>query len=211
MKNILRLVMVFFAMGIAGYAFYFFFYEKGGLLSTKDAATLSSQLWSIPFYTHIAFGAIALLIGSFQFFPRLRARFIKWHRQAGKVYVLSVFMASIAALVAATYATGGIVSQVGFGGLATAWFVSNYFAYTHIRAGRIFDHQNWMIRNYALTLAAVTLRLWLLVFESTDLEFVEGYRIVSWLCWVPNLLVAEWIVRQQLQVGAVQGSLVKAE
>jgi len=48
----------------------------------------------------------------------------------------------------------------------------------------------------ALTFAAVTLRLYLPVLGGT-LGFETGYPIVAWLCWVPNLIVAEWILRRR--------------
>ena len=48
-----------------------------------------------------------------------------------------------------------------------------------------------MVRNFALTFAAVTLRLWLpgMVVGGVPMEI--AYPIVAWLCWVPNLIVAE--------------------
>jgi hypothetical protein len=27
-------------------------------------------------------------------------------------------------------------------------------------------------------------------------DFLTAYRIVSWLCWVPNLLLVEWYLRK---------------
>jgi hypothetical protein len=55
-----------------------------------------------------------------------------------------------------------------------------------------------VIRNFALTLAAVTLRMYLpLMLFLLHWSFRTSYITVSWLCWVPNLLVAEWIVRRQ--------------
>jgi hypothetical protein len=54
-----------------------------------------------------------------------------------------------------------------------------------------------MIRNYALTFAAVTLRIWLpLLSEVAGIEFVNAYRAVAWLCWIPNLYVAQRIIEQ---------------
>jgi hypothetical protein len=53
-----------------------------------------------------------------------------------------------------------------------------------------------MVRNYALTFAAVTLRLWLILFQVTEVEFIEAYISVAWLSWVPNLMIAEVIVNR---------------
>ena len=52
-----------------------------------------------------------------------------------------------------------------------------------------------MMRSYALTAAAITLRLYLPVFAITGIPFAEGYRLVAWICWIPNLMFAEWLLR----------------
>jgi hypothetical protein len=52
-----------------------------------------------------------------------------------------------------------------------------------------------MIRNFALTFAAVTLRLYLPPVLIVGLPFAMSYAIIAWLCWVPNLLVAEWLAK----------------
>ena len=62
------------------------------------------------------------------------------------------------------------------------------------------DHRNWMIRNYSLTFAAVTLRIWLPLFIVLfGIEHFElSYAIIAWLAWVPNLIVAELFIRKGL-------------
>lgn len=55
-----------------------------------------------------------------------------------------------------------------------------------------------MIRNFALTLAAVTLRNELpFMLFALHWPFPRSYITVSWLCWVPNALIAEWMVLQR--------------
>jgi hypothetical protein len=49
-----------------------------------------------------------------------------------------------------------------------------------------------MIRNFALTFAAVTLRLYLPLGFLSGLRFEDFYPALAWLCWVPNLVIAEW-------------------
>ncbi len=89
----------------------------------------------------------------------------------------------------ATLAHGGLGNKLGFAILAVLWLSSSWMAYSRIRAGDIDSHREWMIRNYALTFAAVTLRLWQGVFQALGLEFETGYAIVAWLAWIPNLFV----------------------
>ena len=52
-----------------------------------------------------------------------------------------------------------------------------------------------MIRSFALTFAAVTLRLYLPLIPLLGLSFIDGYRAVSFLCWIPNLIIAELYLR----------------
>jgi hypothetical protein len=51
-----------------------------------------------------------------------------------------------------------------------------------------------MIRSYALTLAAMMLRLYVPSAVVAGIPFESAYPLISWLCWVPNLIVAEWYV-----------------
>lgn len=53
-----------------------------------------------------------------------------------------------------------------------------------------------MIRNYSLTFAAVTLRLWLPALSVAGYSFNDSYMAVAWLSWVPNLIVAEIIANK---------------
>jgi hypothetical protein len=55
-----------------------------------------------------------------------------------------------------------------------------------------------MTRSYALIFAAVTLRIYL-PFLATAFGEHDGYAIVAWACWVPNLLVAEWLIWSRLR------------
>ena len=58
-------------------------------------------------------------------------------------------------------------------------------------------HRRWMTRSYALTFATVTLRLWLPRLAAI-FPFETAYQTVSWLAWVPNLLIVEWAIRRNV-------------
>jgi uncharacterized membrane protein len=168
-----------------------------GLLSNKTDELLGSATWNIGFYSHIIFGGIALLIGWVQFSSKWRIARPALHRNIGKVYVAAVLLSATAGVFIGMNATGGIVSQSGFIILGLIWFASTLLALLQIRKGNIIAHQKLMIFSYAACFAAVTLRLWLpLLIMLHKGEFEPAYRIVAWLCWVPNLLVAWWIVNR---------------
>ena len=97
----------------------------------------------------------------------------------------------------ATVSAQGLPTHLGFGLLAVLWFFTGLEAYRMVRSGNIVAHRQWMIRNFSLTLAAVTLRDYMPVMHALRWSFRTTYITVSWLCWVPNLLIAEWLVRRR--------------
>lgn len=145
---------------------------------------------------HVVASMLAILIGPFQFLPGIRkGRWLKFHRWLGRTYLLGVLFGGLSGLYMAQLAYGGIVSRLGFGTLACLWLYTGYRAYRHIRKKEIEQHRQWMIRNYALTFAGVMLRVWVPLSMGAGMDFTAAYVIIAWLCWVPNLLVAEWMIR----------------
>lgn len=187
--------MIFLAVCIAGYAFSYFNFKAQNLLLSKTKELLANVFYRTTFYLHAGFGAIALFIGGWQFVKRFRIRYTDLHRNAGKIYVVAVLISSLAGFIIAFNATGGIVPITGFLCLAVLWLMTDIQAYRTIRKGDVKMHEQWMIRNYALTFAAVTLRIWIPVLQSGfNLPFSEAYQIVAWLCWIPNLMFAEALI-----------------
>lgn len=170
-----------------------------GLLGSKPAELLSS-IWYLPaFYTHIFLGGLALLTGFSQFFPRLRKKKLGLHRTLGKIYILAVLLSGTAGLIIAYFATGGFIPALGFALLAILWLYTTVNAFTSIRSMDIQSHQRWMVRSYALCFAAVTLRIYLPIFLGLGgMDFIPAYSIIAWLCWIPNLVVAEFLIIRKL-------------
>jgi uncharacterized membrane protein len=153
------------------------------------------------FYLHIGFGGLALLLSPFQFATRLRTRAPHVHRAVGRVVLGSIAIAGTAGLVLAPHSLAGTVGTLGFGLLAVLWLTFATVAFRAIRRRDVAAHRRWVVRTFALTYAAVTLRLWLgvligvqsgLAGVSPDVAFHRAYLLVPFLSWVPNLLVAEW-------------------
>lgn len=143
------------------------------------------------FLIHVAGGILALFLGPWQFWGGLRNRQLSLHRWLGRIYLLAVFLGGLAGLYLAAIAFGGLPSQFGFSSLDVLWLATASLAYLRVRQGNLEAHREWMIRNYALTFAAVTLRLWIPLLLSTGLAFNLAYPIIAWISWVPNLLAAE--------------------
>ena len=176
-------------VGVAVYATRYF------VLPTSDA---HFARYILPLRLHIAGGIGAMLAGPWQFSEKLRTRRIELHRWLGRFYLTEVALGSIAGLALAFVSEDGLPTHLGFGVLALFWFFTGLQAYRKITAGNVAEHRQWMIRNFALTLAAVTLRNWLpLMLFGLHWSFRVSYITVSWLCWVPNLGVAEWLIRRK--------------
>ncbi len=175
---------------------YFVIDRKFGLLSTKSVILLQSFFWNLGFYTHIILGGLALLIGWTQFSNKWRILYTKWHRNVGKLYVAAALVSAVAGFGIAFFATGGWSAAFGFICLACIWFVTTLRAFLFIRVGNINAHQKMMIWSYAACFAAVMLRIWLPILIVLFNDFNAAYRVVAWLCWVPNMLVALVIVKR---------------
>ncbi|HZZ88254.1 MAG TPA: DUF2306 domain-containing protein [Caulobacteraceae bacterium] len=143
---------------------------------------------------HASVSATVLILGALQFFPKFRARWPAWHRRAGTLYVIGCMVGGMAGLVLAAGTTEGPVATAGFGLLAIAWLFSTANAWRYARGRDFTRHRRWMTRSYALTFAAVTLRIYLPIVFIAHWDADIGYRAISFLCWVPNLIVAElWL------------------
>ncbi|EPJ48470.1 MAG: hypothetical protein OFPI_29290 [Osedax symbiont Rs2] len=147
--------------------------------------------FTIFLLAHIGGAIIAALAGPPQFWSSFRSKHKKWHRLLGLSYLLGVCIAAPAALMISPISKGGLSTHIGFALLAVLWAGATLIAYFEISRKNWHAHQQWMIRSFALTLAFVTLRLWLGTIALTGAPFDEVYQTVAWLCWVPNLLIAE--------------------
>ena len=160
----------------------------------------------IAFYAHIVAGGLALVVGPLQFWRGLRDRHRTAHRVLGRVYLGAVVLGGLSGLVLATVSEAGLAGFFGFGALAVLWLTSAWQAYRAIRRRDVAGHRAWMMRNFALTYAAVTLRLWLGLLITVQLlpgggdagaAFANAYSVVPFLAWLPNLVVAEWLIRRR--------------
>jgi uncharacterized membrane protein len=181
--------------GVAGYALVMYgFGQLGAHVHPDMRAAFQAHEFGIK--AHVFASALALLLGPFQFSSRLRSRRPGLHRWTGRVYLgVAVLVGGLAGLYIAQYAFGGLPGKLGFACLAVAWLYTGVRAYAAIRRGDVVTHRRWMIRNFALAFAAVTLRLYLPAAFVLRIPFELAYPVIAWACWLPNLAVAEWLVR----------------
>lgn len=153
--------------------------------------------WS-AFYLHIFPALLILAAGLTQFSGAILRRTPGLHRWVGRAYAWSILaVCGPAGMVMAWYANGGPVAKTSFVVLSGLWWWCTWVAWRAIRSGDIRRHGAWMVRSYALTLSAITLRLLQYgLTVHTDLDPEMAYRLVAWPSWVLNLAVAEILLRK---------------
>ena len=189
-------VLAFLSIGVAAYAVVAYVFLPLGAAVHPDIRG-SFEAHPAGIYVHVFAASAALFLGPFQFWTALRARRPVLHRWSGRLYLgAGVLVGGLAGLYMAVFAYGGMPGKLGFSCLAVAWLYTGLRAYLAIRAGDVAAHRRWMVRNFALAFGAVTLRLWLPASVVSGVPFELAYPAIAWLCWVPNLVVAErWFVR----------------
>lgn len=147
------------------------------------------------FYTHVYTAIFVLIAGSFQFNKMLQRQFKTLHRRLGYVYVFLILsFAAPSGLVMGIHSNGGWIAQFFFITLSLLWWWYTLQALLNARRKNFAAHRNYMIRSFALTLSAITLRIWkVVIVNAFHLAPMDTYMIIAGLGWIPNLLVAEYI------------------
>lgn len=155
--------------------------------------------WRIAFFIHVYASLWVLLAGFTQFSQWIQRHNRRLHRTMGYIYVTNVLLITgPAGLLMGFYANGGISSRIAFVMLATLWIFFTAMALIKARKKDFKAHRHYMIRSYALTISALTLRAWkFLITNNFELPPMDVYRSVAWLGWVPNILFAEWLIRKK--------------
>jgi len=173
------------------------------LLTKQDV--VFNPVWRSAFYIHIFGGMLAIALGPFQFIKFLRRQYPLIHHVMGKIYVASIlFIAAPSGFLMAFYANGGFAASIGFMLMSILWFYTTFMALNTVRKRKFEEHGKWMVRSYAMTFSAVTLRLWVpflsLVVGMEELRIII---ITAWISWLFNLLGAEVILKMKLKVLSV--------
>lgn len=191
------LAVLFFTAVMAGEVFPYFRFEYAmGFLGTKPDRVLLKPDFQWAFYVHIASSLVVLLAGVWQFLPNFYQKHPQWHRRLGKIYVATILiLAAPSGLVLGLYANAGLPAKTGFVLQSIVWWVITLLAWREIRLQRWLPHTNMMIRSFAVTLAAMSLRTEsYLMYYFLHTKPIETYVTVTWLSWVGNLLLAECLI-----------------
>jgi hypothetical protein len=156
--------------------------------------------WYLPaYYSHVLLGGIILVAGFLQFNVWLRANRRKLHRALGYVYIMGIlFFVAPGGMVMSFFVGRGPLVELSFIAQCSLWFWFTAVSLNKIKQRNIAAHEEWVIRSYSLTLAAITLRIYIFATSGwMDLANPSSYAILAWLSWLPNLLIAEWAIRRR--------------
>ncbi len=169
------------------------FDSHAGFLQLKQAY-VHQPVWRTAFYIHVFSAVVALMAGFTQFSPLVLRQHRGLHRLAGRLYVWIILVINVpAGFILAINANGGISSRIAFLLLDFLWFYFTWKGFRAIRVGDVSRHRRFMLRSYALTFSAVTLRSWkFLLSRVTNIDLPTLYMIDAWLGFIPNLLFIEW-------------------
>ncbi len=170
-----------------------------------------SLLTKIPWsaYCHIVPGALALVLGAFLLSRRIRRTKLWLHKRLGYAYVVCVLASTVGALVGNYASPSSTGAKLGFLILGIIWPMVTL-------VGTPFDdmfdrraHGTMMKISYALTFAAVTLRIYLAALLTLGFDFETAFAISAWASWMVNLafLFIYWRIEAWIRKRALAKSM----
>jgi hypothetical protein len=176
-----------------------FSYRYIAKLGLVPANVLANRFFDHWIIVHAGAASTALLIGGIQFSATVRQRWRGLHRACGWLYVASCIVGGVSGVVLAAGMSSGSMAAAGFGVLGTMWVYVSVQGLLKACTRHFLQHRAWMLRSYALAFAGVTLRIYVPISQIIGIDFTTAYACIAWLAWLPNLLVAEVVVRRSLR------------
>jgi hypothetical protein len=164
-------------------------------------------------FPHVLGGLLALVVGPFQFWARIRNGYPKVHRIGGRIYLVSVLIGAVAGMAMAVTSSRGLAYGSGLFGLAVAWLLTSGMAFVSIRKRNFIQHKQWMVRSYVVTFAFVTFRViaYLMIYLLGIGQIGQGtdrLGLTSWACWAVPLLLTELVIQgKQVFAGGARYSM----
>ncbi|SDQ41368.1 Predicted membrane protein [Chryseobacterium soldanellicola] len=172
--------------------------KEMSFLMIKQTEVVQRPEYLYFFYTHVYTSIFVLLFG---FLSILRKNFgVKnFHQNAGKIYIFLILTFSApSGIYMGIFANGGILSKISFVILGCLWWFSTFKAYQLARQKKFKEHKQWMWRSFALTISAITLRMWkVIIVYLFHPNPMDVYQIIAWMGWVPNIILIEYLIAKK--------------
>ncbi|WP_307270474.1 DUF2306 domain-containing protein [Chryseobacterium sp. W4I1] len=167
-------------------------------LMIKQTEVIDRPEYLTFFYTHV-YTSIFVLFSGFLAILRKDFGLKSFHRNIGKVYIfLILILAAPSGIYMGIFANGGFLSKVSFIILGSLWWFTTYKAYQSARQKKFKEHKQWMWRSFALTLSALSLRIWkVIIVYLFHPNPMDVYQIIAWLGWIPNIFLIEYLITKK--------------
>lgn len=205
-KNISNLLKI---LLIIGFGYFFWLMLKITLeyipidtnvsfLMIKQTEVVERPEYLYFFYTHV-YTSIFVLLTGFLAILRKDFRLKNLHRNAGKIYIfLILIFAAPSGIYMGIFANGGFLSKISFVILGSLWWFTTFKAYQLARQKKFKEHKQWMWRSFALTISAITLRIWkVIIVYLFHPNPMDVYQIIAWLGWLPNIILIEYLITKK--------------
>ncbi len=183
-----KILLVLLVVWIAGHALY------RAVDPSAQSGVLKRLVTTIPWagYCHIVAGSFALILGAFQMSSRLRRQKPSVHRMIGNAYVACVMISTVGAITGLPYSQAPLSAICGFWLLAIVWPIVTLAGYPRGEKYDFHRHGTLMSYSYALTCAAITLRLYLIPMLVCGVPFKTAYPIAAWAGGLGNVVIV-WL------------------
>lgn len=194
---------------IIGFAYFFWLMLKITLeyipldtnvsfLMIKQTEVVEKPEYLLLFYTHV-YTSIFVLLAGFLAIIRKNFGLKNLHKNAGKIYIfLILLLAAPSGIYMGIFANGGFLSKISFVILGCLWWFTTFKAYQLARQKKFKEHKQWMWRSFALTISAITLRMWkVIIVYLFHPNPIDVYQIIAWLGWIPNIIFIEYLIRKK--------------
>lgn len=174
------------------------------LVAGRPMPTVSDWIANVGIGLHFLMGAVLVLAWPILLSARVRARHRVVHRWTGRIYVAAGFLAGAGGMsFILTHGTESRAAGIAFGLWGAVMMLCAVMAYLNARAKRFDRHRAWAIRLFSTVLGSwlfdVEIQAWkdLAGGIGMNADGVSGPADLAmlYLFFVPNLLVAEFFIR----------------
>ena len=164
---------------------------------TSRAEALSAWYYLPAFYAHISAASLAIFLAFFQRIGFIRDQWPRWHRYAGRLYVVLVLtLAAPGGFFMGLWALGGWPSVLSFSLMAGLWAWHSWQLGRKAKQGDYQAHTYHADLSLGLALSAPLLRLYsFLAYLLFAWRGPEVYIALVWLSWSPQYL---WVLLRRV-------------
>ena len=173
----------------------YFSFNKNFAFIQERAILFLQPIYGPCFYIHIFAGMLCIATAIIQCSKILLKKFNHLHVVSGRVYVVAVLLLGAPTGMYMSFFAKGSAAEKGlFMFMALSWFFFTAKGLQAILEKKIVAHKYWMWRSYAMSLTAVTFRVYYLILYLYDVPLMLNYEVSLWLSVIGNLIAVEIII-----------------